>query len=78
MFEMDAFISTSLDLPEICRQANAKEPYWLHVVCYDQLKLADLLIREENGKMLNHFILIAETNWAVSVDLLQRMREERM
>ena len=80
MLEMDAFISTSLGLPEICRQINAKEPYWLHVVFHEQLNLPDMSIREQNGKknILNHFILIAETNWTVSVDLLQRLREECM
>ena len=51
MLEMDAFISTSFDLPEICRQKkNGKEPYWLHVVCHEQLNLNDMSIREQNGK----------------------------
>ena len=80
MLEMDALISTSLGLPEICRQTNAKEPYWLHVVFHEQLNLPDMSIREQNRKknILNHFILITETNWTVSVDLLQRLREECM
>ena len=52
VLEMDALISTSLDLPEICRQTNAKEPYWLHVVCHGQLNLTDMSIREQNGKKI--------------------------
>ena len=72
VLEMDALISTSLDLPEICRQTNAKEPYWLHVVCYGQLNLTKW------KKKLNHFIPIAEINWTVSDDILQRLREECM
>ena len=56
MLEMDAFISTSLDLPELCRQTNAKEPYWLYVVCgHGQLNLAGLSIHGQNGDNIKPF-----------------------
>lgn len=71
MLEMDAFISTSLDLPELCRQTNTKEPYWLYVLCHDQLNLAGLSIRGQNGDNIKPFLIIltAESSGTVSVDL---------
>ena len=71
MLEMDAFISTSLDLPELCRQKNTKEPYWLYVLCHDQLNLAGLSIRGQNGDNIKPFLIIltAESSGTVSVDL---------
>ena len=60
MLEMDAFISKSFDLPEICRQKNGKEPYWLHVVCHEQLNLNDMSIREQNGKKYQTALFLSQ------------------
>ena len=39
---------------------NGKEPYWLHVVCHEQLNLNDMSIREQNGKKYQTAVFLSQ------------------